>query len=146
MIRELQFPVFKLLMPLWQRNAVVHAVLKLENGEEFSLSGFPRCLSSTVTHSKIAPLLFVLLADEGVPGSIPKNEEDVIGQGKVPTWSAPDLSGAGLSGTWDKALPLRSVLPGQDESDISDEPGPAEHVPAYGKVEDDATALPKYSR
>ena len=48
MIREQRFTMFRLLIPLWQQDALVHGVLKLENGEEYPLSGFPRKLKSFV--------------------------------------------------------------------------------------------------
>lgn len=46
MIREQRFTTLKLLLPLWQPQNIVHAVLRLENGEEYPLSGFPRSLSN----------------------------------------------------------------------------------------------------
>lgn len=46
-IREQRFPMQRLLLPLWQVGAIVHGVLRLENGEEYPLSGFPRQLSNT---------------------------------------------------------------------------------------------------
>jgi hypothetical protein len=150
MVRELQFPVLKLLMPLWQRDAVVHGVLKLETGEEYSISGFPRQLGTTVTHSKHSTNIFILLSDGMVTGSAPKTELDVIGQAKEPTWIAPDLEGFGSSGFWNSALPLRSSSLQQHEEtwDLSNEPGPAEYgdVPSYEESDEHVTALPMYTR
>ena len=137
-------------MPLWQRDAVVHAILKLETGEEYSISGFPRRLGSTVTHSKCFSALTTSRSDHAVSGLAPKTELDVVGQAKLPTWTAPNLEGSGSSGFWSSALPLRSSSLQQPlgASDLSDEPGPAEYaeVPSYEDIEEHVTALPKYTR
>jgi hypothetical protein len=67
MIREQKFAMFRLLIPLWQQDAVVHGVLKLENGEEYPLSGFPRRLKSFARGQRKPefplPRLFIALTD-----------------------------------------------------------------------------------
>ncbi|KAF2122021.1 hypothetical protein BDV96DRAFT_640090 [Lophiotrema nucula] len=45
MTRDRTFPEMKVLLPLWDPDATVHAVLRLENRDEYPLSGFPRCLN-----------------------------------------------------------------------------------------------------
>lgn len=54
MIRDSHFEGMKVLVPLWSTDATVHAVLRLENGEEYPLSGFPRALNGlpAVAYSK----------------------------------------------------------------------------------------------
>jgi hypothetical protein len=44
MTREALFPVLRILLPVWDVDALVHGVLRLENGEEYALSAFPRRL------------------------------------------------------------------------------------------------------
>ena len=44
MVQHARFPALKILLPVWDVDAVVHGVLRLEGGEEYPLSAFPRCL------------------------------------------------------------------------------------------------------
>lgn len=44
MLLQAKFPVLKILLPVWDVDAVVHGVLRLESGAEYALSAFPRAL------------------------------------------------------------------------------------------------------
>ena len=50
MIHDQQWTIFTLLLPLWQPDAIVNGVLRLENGDEYLLSGFPRPFNCGMGH------------------------------------------------------------------------------------------------
>ncbi|KAF1960915.1 hypothetical protein CC80DRAFT_590230 [Byssothecium circinans] len=121
-IRNAEFPVLRILLPLWDVDAVVHGVLRLESGEEYPLSAFPRRLRA-VAKGTLRP-------------STRRGALDVAGAGKVPTWSAPDARSDGVGEAWTADFPIRPA------SSVVGEPGPV--VYGGGEEEEEVTALPTY--
>ncbi|CAI6303542.1 unnamed protein product [Periconia digitata] len=116
MVHRGVFPVLKLLLPVWDVDAVVHGVVRLETGEEWALSAFPRVLGKT--------------------GKAKPQNLDIssVNSNRVPTWSAPAVQG---QSEWDASLPVRGARGddewlggGEDDGDGGD---------------DDVTALPVYT-
>ncbi|PVH95746.1 hypothetical protein DM02DRAFT_731639 [Periconia macrospinosa] len=124
MVQQGRFPSLKILLPVWDVDAVVHGVLRLEGGEEYPLSAFPRCL--LVGGQKLSR----------------KGNLDISSLSKVPTWSAPavekdndtdndtnaDVSSNEIGTGWTADFAIRAGHGDLDDDD-----------------DDDATALPKYT-
>jgi hypothetical protein len=163
MIREQRFTMFRLLIPLWQQDAVVHGVLRLENGEEYPLSGFPRRLKSFARGTRMYILLIhtrpIVICDfSGQPPTQRRSDLDLPQMPTMPSWSAPTDRDRPSLGTWSSELSLRSLtlnempmVASHQGIALSSQPGSVEfdrQVPSYEEIEDqeEVTALPRYTR